>query len=112
MKRIQKKLCNQRGETLVELMVSILIATLSVGLLLGGVAVSVNINRQAQKADVYFYETLSAAESQNEPLTDGVSAKPTVDLEEGAKTVRMPVQVFGGKGLYTYALDTAGGVLP
>lgn len=112
MKRIQKKLCSQRGETLVELMVSILIATLSVGLLLGGVAVSVNINRQAQKADTYFYETLSLAESQKEPLTDGIAPKPTIDLEENAKTIRIPVQVFGGTGLYTYALDTAGGVLP
>ncbi len=112
MKHIRKKLCNQRGETLVELMVSILIATLSVGLLLGGVAVSANINQQAEKADVYFYETLSAAESQKEPLSDGIAAKPTIDLEESAKTIRIPVQVFGGKGLYTYALDTAGGELP
>lgn len=112
MKRIQKKLRSQRGETLVELMVSILIATLSVGLLLGGVTVSANINRQAQKSDTYFYETLSAAESRKEPITDDIASKPSIILEESTKKTNIPVQVYGGKGLYTYALDMTGGEQP
>lgn len=113
MNRIQAKLRSQRGETLVELMAAILISTLSVGLLLGGVAVSANINRQAQNTDAAFYHILSAAESRQVPASGGVAADPSIQVREhSSKTVEIPVQVYGDSGLYAYALPPTGGGLP
>ncbi len=105
---LKRKLRSQRGETLVEVLASILIAALSVAMLLGGVAVSSNLGRQADTSDEYFYETLTAAESRQTPVKDG-----TIALTEGGASIDIPIQVYGGEGLYSYALDTAaGGVGP
>lgn len=109
MKRIQRKLHSQRGETLVEVMASILVAVLSVGLLLNGIAVSASINRQGKTMDQYFYETLTAAENRQVPVTEGIAAHPSIHIAEGAKTVDIPVQVYGNQGMYAYALTPAGG---
>lgn len=111
MKSIKQKLRSQRGETLVEVLASILIASLSVAMLLGGVTVSANLGRQADTTDAYFYETLTAAEGHQTPLTetDGVSRSPYIQLTEGGTTIDIPVQIYGGEGLYSYALDTGGG---
>ena len=106
---LKRKLRSQRGETLVEVLASILIAALSVAMLLGGVAVSSNLGRQADTSDEYFYETLTAAENRQAPVTEGVSASPVVKLTEGGTSIDIPVQVYGGEGLYSYALDTASG---
>lgn len=105
---LKRKLRSQRGETLVEVLASILIAALSVAMLLGGVAVSSNLGRQADTSDEYFYETLTAAENRQTPVKDG-----TIALTEGGTSIDIPIQVYGGEGLYSYALDTAaGGVGP
>ncbi len=108
MKRIQKKLQNQQGETLVELLGAILVATLSVALLLAGVAVSTQIGRQADQLDKSFYETLTAAEERQTPLTDGVDASPSIKIIEGAQEASLSVQVYGGEGLYSYKLNSSG----
>lgn len=113
MKRIATKLRSQKGETLVELLASILIATLSVGLLLGGVAVSAKINRQGEHVDKKFYEALTKAESRQTPAAHGVDANPSVQVKERGETVNIPVQVYGEEGLYAYALKpSAGGGTP
>ncbi len=74
MKQITAKLNSCRGESLVEVLASILIATLSVGLLLGGIAVSANLERHADQADENFYQTLNAAEERQDPCQGGRSA--------------------------------------
>lgn len=102
MKSIKRKLRGQRGETLVEVLASILIATLSVALLLGGVAVSVNINRQADAADEAFYENLTAAESRT-----GTPKSGTIAIVEGGVSISIPVWVYGGEKLWSYALNSA-----
>lgn len=112
MKRLQNKLADTRGETLVELLASILIATLSVGLLLGGVAVSAHLARQADQADAYFYQTLTAAETRLEPVTEGVAPAPTVQVTENGSTIKIPVQIYGDTGLYAYARYAAEGDEP
>lgn len=104
MKALNKKLRSQRGETLIEVLASILITTLSVALLLGGVAVSASLGRQADMSDQSFYEALTAAEQRQTPI-----ANQSVTVTEGGASVQIPVQVYGGQGLYSYALDTAGG---
>ena len=108
MTALKAKLRSQRGETLVEVLASILVAALSVAMLLGGVAVSANLARQADKTDQHFYEALTAAETRQTPVTDGAAA-PGVTLTQGGTSVTIPVQVYGGEGLYSYALDAAGG---
>ena len=114
MTALKRKLRSQQGETLVELLASILIASLSVAMLLGGVAVSANLSRQADTSDKYFYETLTAAETRQTPVTESIRPFPVVQLTEvGTTTIELPINVYGGEGLYSYALDTAsGGVDP
>ena len=104
MKFIKQKLSSQRGETLVEVLASILIASLAVAMLLGGVAVSAALGRQADTADAYFYATLTAAETRQTPVANG-----SINLTEGGISRTIPVQVYGGEGLYSYALNTGGG---
>lgn len=109
MNRLFSKLNSQRGETLVELMASILISTLSVGLLLGAVAASFNLNRQAQKADETFYTALTAAEARTTPAAGGAAESPQVTITEtGGPSISLDIDVYGGEGLWSYALDTGG----
>lgn len=103
MKRCKAKLRSNRGETLVELLASILVATLSVALLIGCVTASFQLGRQADQSDSYFYQTLTAAEDRQIPLTDGI-----IQVTEGGSLVSLPVQVYGDEGLYAYARKTDG----
>ncbi|MDR3767604.1 MAG: hypothetical protein Q3Y08_11335 [Butyricicoccus sp.] len=103
MKQCKAKLASNRGETLVETLAAILVATLSVALLIGSVTASFQLGRQADQSDAYFYQTLTAAENRENPTTDGVSSSPTVRVTEGGTTVTLDVQVYGDEGLYAYA---------
>ena len=58
---LKHKLRSQKGETLIELLVSILIAALSVGMLMTGVTVSSRLNQAAQERDAVFYQLLTKA---------------------------------------------------
>ncbi len=107
MTALKTKLRSQRGETLVEVLASILIASLSVAMLIGGVAVSANLGRQADTTDKYFYQTLTAAEKRQTPVTDGFA-----QLTEGGTSIEIPVQIYGDEGLYSYARVAAGGAGP
>lgn len=104
MNSTKAKLHSQQGETLVELLAAILIATLSVSLLLSGIAVSSNINQKAEKADESFYDALTAAENRTHLVNDEIASNPSVRIRENGRTVDIPVQVYGNEGLYTYAL--------
>lgn len=113
------KVLNSRGETLVETLAAILVAVLSVTLLLGSVTASSQLARQADQSDTSFFTTLTQAEDREEPLTtgDGVFASPEVTITEGTEglgtTVTIPVQVYGGEDLYSYARkDPSGGAGP
>lgn len=111
MMALKKKLRSQRGETLVEVLASVLIASLSVALLIGGVTVSVNLGRQADGADAAFYEILTKAEKQEAPVTAGIASDPSLRVAENGTphSKDIPVQVYGGEGLYAYAREAAGG---
>lgn len=108
MKQAQAKLKSNRGETLVEVLASVLIASLSVLLLLGCVAASVNMGRTADGADAYFYQVLTAAEAQTTPVATDV-ANPKITVRQGGVTVEIPVLVYGDEGLYSYALNAGEG---
>ena len=102
---MRKKLSQNRGETLVEVLAAVLIAALSVALLFGGVMASSTIGRSALTSDKSFYEDLSGAESQKEAGTD-----LTVTVSrEGASTepTKLTVKRYGGAGAYSYAKEGA-----
>lgn len=83
---LQHKLRSQKGETLIELLVSILIAALSVGMLMTGVTVSSRLNQAAQERDAVFYQLLTKAESRQDPITTG-SVSPGVRIQEGRQVI-------------------------
>lgn len=101
----RRKGLGSRGETLVETLAAILVAVLSVTLLLGSVTASSQLARQADRSDETFFTTLTGAENRETSLGsgDGVVDSPKVTITEGAKTATIPVQVYGGEDLYSYA---------
>ena len=108
MQRHRRKGLNSRGETLVETLAAILIAALSVALLVGSVTASGNLARQADQSDDSFFSILTEAENRESPLSDGMSGSQTVTITEGGgKTATIPVQVYGGEDLYSYARQAA-----
>lgn len=113
MKHTLKKLKSSSGETLVELLASILIAVLSVSILFGGIMVSVRINEEADRADQEYYKGLSAAEEQKVLiLPDGTegTGEISVNITTDFTTVSVEVGIYGGYGLYSYKRpEEAGG---
>jgi hypothetical protein len=98
MKRIKAKLKSSKGESLAELLAAILIGTLSIALLVSGIAVAVNINSKAQESDSQFYEALAVAEEKN--LSDAQKDKTiTVTESSSNKTATIEVYAFGTDGL-------------
>lgn len=115
MNRVQAKLKSQRGETLVELVAAILIATLSVAMLMGGVAVSVRIDKKGKQVDQYFYQTMTDVESRKYQVSEAaISIK-----ESGLEKAQIPVNVYGpeksygekhgNRDLYAYGIQSVSG---
>ena len=96
---MKKKLSQNRGETLVEVLAAVLIASLAITLLFGGIMASVNLNRSAKTSDETFYADLSAAERQADEDKTGSSIKVTVN----GKITDLTVTVYGGEAVRSYA---------
>lgn len=103
-----KKLRNNRGETLVEVMAAILISALSVALLFSCVTASFDMDKDAKELDKKHYEALTAAETYTEgggkyPKQTGtvsVTNKAITDPTKSPKEVS--VEIYGGAGMYSY----------
>lgn len=95
------KLKNQRGETLVEAMASIVIAALSVALLFTCVMASIQINRMAQGADEAYYKALTAAETQTADA-DHPAKSGTVKIAGNSAVKELDISLYGGEGMYAY----------
>ena len=108
---LKHKLRSQKGETLIELLVSILIAALSVGMLMTGVTVSSRLNQAAQERDAVFYQLLTNAESRHDPITT-VSVSPGVRIQEGGRSFTVPVRLYGDEKLCSYGTAAAEGSEP
>lgn len=108
---MRKRLQDNRGETLVEVLASILIGALSVSLLFGAILVSSRMDRSAEQTDETFHASLRAAEDQTVPLTDPtmvtVKNEALSDLTKQEKDVS--VNFYGGKGALSYALPSKEG---
>lgn len=96
-----KKLKDSRGETLVEVLASILIASLAIALLFSCVTASSNMDRRAGEADGSHYAGLSAAEARTgDPALEGVEVK--IENAGNSGKGKLTVDIYGASGLYSY----------
>ena len=98
MTKTASKLRSKRGETLVEMLVSIVLLGLSISIMSVMVATAYNMNMAAREADEKYYSDLSAAEAKNNKV-DTVK----VSISDGTKTVDIKVDIFGGDSLRSNA---------
>lgn len=104
---MNKKMRDSRGETLVEVLASIVVASLSVALLFGGVMASTKIDRTAEELDEAYYKALSEAEKQETPLAVG-ACTVRIENRNNGMTLTLPVSLYGGEGTFSYSLDKGG----
>lgn len=117
---MREKLRNSRGETLVEVLVSVLVCALSITLLAGAVTASANIDLRAQAADTEYYTALSKAERQSRTPAGGSSEADTynslpgetkVSVTSGGGSVEIEpdatskLYFYGTERLLSYAID-------
>ena len=116
-----EKLRNSRGETLVEVLVSVLVCALSITLLAGAVTASANIDLRAQAADTEYYTALSKAERQSRTPAGGSSEADTYNSLPGETKVSVTsggggsveiepdatskLYFYGTERLLSYAID-------
>lgn len=118
---MREKLRNSRGETLVEVLASVLVCALSITLLAGAVTASANIDLRAQAADTEYYTALSKAERQSRTPAGGSSEADaynslpgetkvsvmscsggSVEIEPGETS---KLYFYGTERLLSYAID-------
>lgn len=99
-----KKLRNNRGETLLEGLIAVMIAALSMTMLLSCVTASSHTGTGAKEMDDKFYQTLSDVEGHSG--TNIPSEEVTITNKEGATAAApttVSVTVYGDGGLYSYS---------
>jgi len=94
-----RKLQSNKGETLIEAMVSLVIAVLAMGLVVTATMAATNINKSTKDADKTFAEDLQAAEIYSEtPVSKTLQIKVTdgpflTETEGGSEQIT--VDVYG-----------------
>lgn len=111
---MREKWRDERGETLIEAVASVLIMALSVLLLFSAVTVSVRINRSAKEMDKEFYTALNAAEEQSTEAPDSIvpaGSKITVKQTVPAAgfSVSAEAGFYGGEGALSYRCPAPAG---
>lgn len=100
------KLRNNKGETLVEVLASIIVASLSVALLFSCIMGSTSMDKSAREADEPYYKSLSAAE-----LRQGTSGETSVAITKtrpagpedlAAPEAKEDITIYGEDGVYSY----------
>lgn len=109
---MRNKLRDDRGETLIEVLASILICTLSVSLLFGAIMTSSGIDSRTQALDEQYYQDLTRAERQwagagtdpGDVYTAPAAVTVTVKSGEGnVRDVTSKVNFYGSDRLLSYA---------
>lgn len=94
---MKKKLRQQKAETLVESLVSLLIAMLSIGLLCSAMVAAANINRMTKEADEKFDQELRFAEmrisDEAHPMQEATLVIEYTTLE----SQQIEVNLYGGE---------------
>lgn len=104
---MRRKWKDNRGETLVEVMASILVGALSVALLFSAVMASVKMDKRAKEADAEFRKSLNKAEKQ-EPAVNIITprADARVKVKNGSgPEVKLTVEFYGDEQLLSYKLE-------
>lgn len=94
---MRRKLKAQNGETLIEAMVSLLIAMLAMMFLTTSVMAAASINKATREADEAFEEELKYAEGRMEEDEREVEKKELLIDFQSLDDVRIDVDVYGGK---------------
>ncbi len=111
MKKLRMKLMRNSGESLLELLASVLVGSLSFGLLLTFIAAAARMDDSGEKNDRDYYKSLAEAEVQDKAAAmneEGFPKKEKVKviLEENPGITAEPeVICFGGHGVYSYKLS-------
>ena len=109
MERIRRKLKSVRGESLVELLASILIGGLSVSLLATLIITSVHMKKSVQERDKEYYESLKKAEAQKETNASTESVKVEVTIAGAASgSTEIPVTYYGDDNMVSYRIKETG----
>ena len=107
-KAMERKRKDNRGETLVEVLASILVGTLSVALLFSAVMASAKMDRTAKEADEEFRRSLNLAEEQESTAAADIipsGAQVTVKNESGSGSeAALKVEFYGDEQLLSYKL--------
>jgi len=93
---MRKKLKQQKGETLVESLVAMLIATLSVMMLTAAITGSARVNYQNRESDIKYAEYLESVEDYNPLEAQSVSVR--LYCEEEGWRVDKAAWLYGGDG--------------
>ena len=101
MRKTALKLRSKRGETLVEMLVSIVLLGLSISIMAVMLTTAYKMNRAAREADGQYYVALSSAERQSEDDKIGNGGK--VSISYGTKKVEVSVDFYGGDSLRSYS---------
>lgn len=108
---MKRKWNDNRGETLVEVLASVLVCSLSVALLFSMVMASGSMDKTAKEADKIFNESLVKAEDQLAASVADTSIVPagtkvTVKNRDSAIIAEAApdVNFYGGRGAVSYAL--------
>lgn len=106
MNKMIGKLRSTRGETLAEILVSIVILGLSIGLMLTMIMTSTKITQNAREADTKLIGELNAAEQQN---GDDLIKTADVVISGNGTTVTVSVDIFAeadNSNLVSYKIHT------
>ncbi len=98
---MSRKLKSQSGETLIEALASILIATLSVTMLCFCVSAASRMDEGTVDSDKLYYEALTAAETAGAADKTDDSGTVTIQPQSGT-SFELPVDFYGKDGLYSY----------
>lgn len=101
---MRRKLKSCAGETLAEVLVSILVVALAVLLLASMVSASGNIDLSTRERDAEFYEELTQTEIKKTEKDHGAVVVEWKNSSDGSAGSReFEVDVYGGEGLTSYA---------
>lgn len=94
------KLRDNRGETLIEVLASILIAAMSVTLLLGSVTAASKMDANVRDMDEAYYDVLSEAEAQVTPVPPEGGPEPasktgTITITGNKGTAYPSIVIYG-----------------
>ena len=93
-----RKLRENNGETLIEAMVSLLIAVLAMGLVSTAVISATKINKNTREADARFADELEAAEIHSATSTESALK---IDFSDGSiSDITVNVDVYGDGSIF------------